>query len=159
MIDNGIAMLTLPNGGHMRHHRTFLIGFSLLLAAGCATVTPEPRTATTDELQLVVNNESSVDVTVFLLHETSARALGRVDASDSRTFRVSRRSVWGQRIELRAFDESLHITPNQVMGLATRESREIRPVAKYASGPFPSEHARQVTWRIGNTLVTQLTWR
>jgi hypothetical protein len=142
----------------MRHHRSFLIGLSLLLTAGCATATSEPGTATTDQLLLVVNNESSADVTVFLLHETSARALGRVDAFDSRTFRVSRRSVWGPRIELRAFDEALHITPTQVMGLATRESREILPVAGFASGPFPSELARQVNWRIGNTSAT-INWR
>ena len=143
----------------MRKHLT--LGVALLLLAGCASARPQSGMDASDQLLLVVNNESSVDLTVFLLHAGSVRALGRVDRFDSRTFRVSRRSVAGPRIELRAFDESLHITPTQVLGVANQETPRlprpsrseltVRSIAGLASGQFASELAREVSWRIGNT--------
>jgi hypothetical protein len=133
----------------MRKHLT--LGVALLLLAGCASARPQPGSEANDQLLLVVNNESSVDLTVFLTRAGSVRALGRVDRFDSRTFRVSRSSVAGPRIELRAFDESLHITPTQVLGVANQETRTVRSIAGLASGPFPSELAREISWRIGNT--------
>src|SRR5688500_8846747 len=118
----------------MRKHLT--LGVALLLLAGCASARPQLGSEANDQLLLVVNNESSVDLTVFLTRAGSVRALGRVDRFDSRTFRVSRSSIAGERTELRAFDESLHISPAQVLGAANQETRSVRSIAGLASGPF-----------------------
>ena len=135
----------------MRKHLT--LGVALLLLTGCASARPQSGNEASDQLLLVVNNESSVDLTIFLLRAGSARALGRVDRFDSRTFRVSRSSMAGPGIELRAFDESLHVTPTEVLGVANQETRTVRSIAGLASGTFPGELAREVNWRIGNTVA------
>lgn len=132
----------------MRTHLT--LGVALMLA-GCASARPQAGNEASDQVLVVVSNESSVDLTVFLVRAGSARALGRVDRFDSRTFRVSRRSVDGPRVELRAFDESLRITQAQVPDVASQETRTVRSIAGLASGPFPGQFAREVNWRIGNT--------
>jgi hypothetical protein len=137
----------------MRDRWILPVASSLLLVAGCASVTSrsEPRAAE-DQLLIVINNQSHVDLTVFLMQDNSSvRALGRVDRFDSRTFRIAKKSVSGRRVALRAFDESMHITPLQAVEIAEREARTVRALAGFASGPFPSELARRVDWQIGVT--------
>lgn len=146
----------------MRDGWILTVACSLLLTGGCASVKSRSGPgAAGDQLLLVINNESIVDLTVFLLQDNSSvRALGRVDRFDSRTFRVARKSVSGRRIELRAFDESMHVTPLEATAIAQQETRTVRALAGFASGPFPSELARRVEWRIGITpAATYLTLR
>jgi hypothetical protein len=139
----------------MRKH--LMLGVALFLLAGCASTRPQSGSEANDQVLLVVSNESSVDLAIFLVGGGSARALGRVDRFDSRTFRVSRSSMAGPRVELRAFDESLHIAPTQVLGIAIQEPLTVQSAARLMSGPVPGDLARVINWRIGNaTAVLQV---
>ncbi|MGH7552818.1 MAG: hypothetical protein ACREMQ_07290 [Longimicrobiales bacterium] len=116
-----------------------------------------------DRIPVVVRNDSRNTVTAYLvLNREAAITLGRVDALETRTFRLHRLPLMTNQLELRAYAREARTTNLEVVEAAQRGTLPQSPYAavQYVSGPFSLGGAAEIQWKLsGMNYLSSLSFR